>query len=77
MRLLLDPGPISKMNSHDMTKRCALMIETLSDETKCNELIKKAIDVVDKACAGDLSRDTVRTITTTDAIIKALKTFKR
>lgn len=76
MRLLLDPGPISKMNSQDMTKRCTPMIETLSDETKCNLLIKKAMDVIDKACANDLSRDTVRTITVTEAIIKALKKFK-
>lgn len=76
MRLLLDPGPISKMNSSDMTKRCTPMIETLSDEAKCNSLIKEAMEVVDKACAGDLSRDTVRTITVTDAIIKALKKFK-
>ncbi len=52
------------------------MIETLSDETKCNLLIKKAMGVIDKACAGDLSRDTVRTIAITEAIIKALKKLK-
>jgi hypothetical protein len=32
--------------------------------------------IIDKACAGNLSRDTVRTITITEAIIKALKKFK-
>jgi hypothetical protein len=76
MRLLLDPGPVSKMNSHDMTKRCAPMIEVLADDAKCQALIKRAMGVIDKACAGDLSRDTVRTITTTEAVIKALKKFK-
>ncbi len=76
MRLLLDAAPISKMNSNDMTKRCAPMIEALSDETKCNLLIKKAMSVIDKACAGNRSRDTVRTITITEAITKALKKYK-
>lgn len=76
MRLLMDCGPISKMNSSDMAKRCSKMIVILSDEAKCNQLIKDAMEIIDKACGGDLSRDNVRTITTTEAVIKALKKFK-
>ena len=46
MRLLLDHGPISQMNSKDMEKRCAVMINTLADETASLELINKAKDVI-------------------------------
>lgn len=76
MRLLMDSGPISKMNSHDMTKRCAQMIELLADDEKCQALIKEAMAVIDKVCSGDLSRDNVRTVTVTESILKLLQKFK-
>jgi hypothetical protein len=65
------------MNSKDMEKRCVVMVDILSDDTKANELIKKAKAIIDKVSGGDLSRDNVRTLTITDLIIKALKKFKK
>jgi hypothetical protein len=77
MRLLIDPYPLPLMNSKDIEKRSAAMIDILSDDAKANELVQKAKAVIDKVCAGDLSRDNVRTITTTESITKMLKKFKR
>ncbi|MHC4055094.1 AIPR family protein [Bradyrhizobium sp. 25ACV] len=77
MRLLLDPFPNSQMNSKDMEKRCAAMIVVLADDGKSNELVKKAKGIIDKVCGGDLSRDNVRTIAKTEAILKSLKKFKK
>ena len=34
MRLLMDPYPTSQTNSKDMEKRCAAMLEKLTDDTK-------------------------------------------
>jgi hypothetical protein len=76
MRLMLDPAPISQMNSKDMENRCAAMIGVLSDEAASLALINNAKGVIDKVCGEDLSRDNVRTVTTTDSIIKLLKKFK-
>jgi hypothetical protein len=76
MRLLMDPLPNSQMNSKEMEKRCAAMIEVLSDDAKANDLVQRAKEIIDKVSGGDLSRDNVRTITTTEAITKMLKKFK-
>jgi len=77
MRFLMDPLPLPLMNAKDMDKRCAAMIELLSDDAKANDLVQKAKGVVDKVCGKDLSRDSVRTISTTESIIKMLKKFKK
>jgi hypothetical protein len=77
MRLLMDPYSISHMNSKEMEKRCSVMIEILSDDTKANALIQKAKGIIDKVCGGDLSRDNVRTVTTTESIAKMLKKYKK
>src|SRR5271169_422699 len=73
MRFLMDPLALPFINSKDMEKRCAAMIATLSNEVAANDLIKKAKGVIDKVCGGDLSRDNVRTIAKTEAILKLLK----
>jgi hypothetical protein len=77
MRLLMDQFPTSHMNSKDMENRCVTMINILSDDAKANALIQKAKGIIDKVSDGDLSRDNVRTITTTDLIIKLLKKYKK
>jgi hypothetical protein len=76
IRLLMDPLPTSHMNSRDMEKRCAAMINILSDDAKANDLIQKAKAAIDKVCGGDLSRDNVRTLLVTDSITKMLKKLK-
>jgi hypothetical protein len=56
-----------------MEKRCNVMIGILSDAAKTDDLFKQAKAVIDKVSKGDLSRDSIRTITTTQAIIKMLQ----
>jgi hypothetical protein len=58
MRLLMDPYSISHMNSKEMEKRCSVMIEILSDDTKANALIQKAKGIIDKVCGGGICRGT-------------------
>lgn len=77
MRLSMDPYPASFMNSKDMEKRCAEMLTVLTDDVQANQLVQKAKDVIDKVSGGDLSRDSVRTVTTTESITKMLKKFKK
>jgi hypothetical protein len=69
-RLLLDPEPLPYMNSKDMEKRCNAMIDTLSDQAKTDQLFQKAAKVIDRVSKGDLTRDNIRTIVTTQNIIK-------
>ena len=76
MRLLMDPHPRSQMNSKDMEKRCATMVGMLKDDAQALQLIHSAKGVIDTVCGGDLSRDNVRTLTITDAIMKMLKKLK-
>jgi hypothetical protein len=73
IRLLLDPHPLPPMNSKDMEKRCNAMIELLSDQERVDDLFQKAVAVIDKVSKGDLSRDNIRTIATTENVIKALQ----
>jgi hypothetical protein len=73
LRFLMDEKPLPPMNSKDMEKRCAAMIALLSDDTKTDELFKKAQVVIDKVADGDLTRDHIRTIVTTQLIVNMLK----
>jgi len=73
LRLLLDSKPMPPMNSKEMEKRCISMIEQMIKPEKLDALFQEAKAVIDKASGGDLSRDNVRTIATTENIIKQLK----
>jgi hypothetical protein len=73
VRLLMDPMPLPWMNSKDIEKRCNAMVAILSDNDKSDATFKQARDVIDQVSKGDLSRDNVRTIATTQSIIKLLQ----
>jgi hypothetical protein len=73
IRLLLDPKALPPMNSNELAKRCGVMIEALCNQDKVDELFQKATSIVDKVSDGDLSRDNIRTITTTQKIIELLR----
>ena len=72
IRLLLDPKPLAKMNSHEMGKRCEAMLKTLTDQEQADVLFQKATKTIDKVTGKNLERDNVRTQTTTEAILKQL-----
>ena len=67
VRFLLDDKPLPKMNANDMTKRCNIMLEKLSDDAAVETLFLQAVKIVDKA-AGAWDRDSIRT----EPISKAL-----
>jgi len=72
-RLLLDPKPLPPINSKEMEKRCNAMMAELSNQTKTDQLFQEAKNVIDKVSKGDLTRDNIRTIVTTQNIIKMLQ----
>lgn len=72
-RLLLDPNPLPPINSKDMQDRCNAMIKMLSDQDAVDNLFQEAKSVIDAVSNGDLSRDNIRTIATTQSIIKMLR----
>jgi len=74
-RLLLDPTPLPPINSKDMEKRCNAMIGALSDQERTDRLFQDAKNIIDKVSKGDLSRDNIRTIATTQNIIKMLQSI--
>ena len=60
MRILIDPKPLPKMNSHEMVKRCAVMIDYLQNEDAATKLVIQATELVDSIASG-WTRDTIRT----------------
>jgi hypothetical protein len=61
-RLLAKPNVSPPpMNSRDMERYCAGIMETLWDANQSDELLSRAALIVDRAAAGDFDRDKIRT----------------
>jgi hypothetical protein len=73
VRLLRDHKPLAAMNAKDTEKRCNAMIAVLSDQSKVDAIFLEAKTIVDKVSKGDLTRDNIITISTTENIIKLLE----
>jgi len=73
VRMLMDPEPVDWPNSKKMATRSQSMMEQLWDAKRADELFQQAKALIDKVSGGDLERDRIRTITTTDAIVKLLQ----
>jgi hypothetical protein len=69
----MDSKPLPPMNANEMEKRCNAMIAGLSDQNRTDETFKRAKEAIDKVSKGDLTRDNIRTIATTENIIKLLQ----
>ena len=68
VRMLIDPSPLPKMNSNDMTKRSLVMAERLQNEQ--GEIIfNNAIQVIE-TLATNWGRDTIRNEPITKAIFQ-------
>ena len=59
------------MNSHEMEKYCNVIMETLWDSTKADEIIIQAATIVDKVAEGTFTRDNIRTEPFTEKVIAA------
>jgi hypothetical protein len=73
LKLLLDSKPLPPLNSKQIEERCNDMMKVLWDAEKTDEFFQKAVRVIDKVSNNDLSRDNIRTITTTQQIQKLLR----
>jgi hypothetical protein len=60
VRLLIDAKPLPKMNSYEMVKRCAVMVDHLQNEDTATKLILQAAELIDSIANG-WTRDTIRT----------------
>jgi hypothetical protein len=69
MRLLGNPDKLPPMNSHEMEKYTRILMETLWDATKADELIGRAAKIVDQAAAGNFNRDNIRTEPFTQSVV--------
>jgi hypothetical protein len=66
-RLIMDDKPLPAWNSHDMGKRCEVMIKKISATSE--DVLLMASDVVFNIVKGNLDRDYVRTEPVTNAIL--------
>ena len=69
-RLLAQPSPIPRPNSHEMARYCAPLISTIWDAARAEELIRKAAGIVDATAGGDFHRDHIRTQPFTEEVRK-------
>ncbi len=70
IRLLGNPLAIPKsMNSHEMEKYCKVLLNTLWDPMKGDDLISLAAKTVDDAMGGDFDRDSIRTEAATKKVV--------
>lgn len=72
LRLLCQSGKVPPMNSHEMERYCKVLMDTLWDSAKADDLIGGAAKAVDKAAAGDFHRDKIRTEPFTQSVVSAV-----
>ena len=72
-RILANPSQVPQYNSNQMEKYCKPIIEALADPVKSIDLFGAAIGAIDAVAGGKLDRDSVHTLTFTDALIKHCK----
>jgi len=60
-RMMVAPGPLPPMNSREMERYCAGLMDVLWDDDQCREVFERAAALVRDQAAGDLHRDNIRT----------------
>jgi len=73
MRYLANPDPKPQMNSRDIEKYCERIKTILWDNTKADNLCAGAAKIVERAAAGNLDNDNVRTQPFTERVISLCK----
>jgi hypothetical protein len=68
-RLLAIPGQLPPMNSKDMESHCKQMLDVLWEPTTADDLLGRAVKVVDEVAAGEFDRDKIRTEAFTKSVI--------
>ena len=72
-RLLGNTEPMPKVNSREMEKYCRVLMETLWDANKADDLIGRAARIADLAAGENFHRDNIRTEPFTKKVIENCK----
>lgn len=72
-RMLSNSDELPRRNSHEMTKYCNKIMETLWDEERYRELFRVATEVILKVENGNTSADNIRTEPFTEGVRALLK----
>ncbi|MBV9982434.1 AIPR family protein [Bradyrhizobium sp.] len=72
-RLLANPGPLPKFNSHKIETYCAPIRKLLSDMEKAGDVFGKAVGIIDAVAGSKFDRDNIHTLTFTENVIKRCK----
>jgi len=68
-RLLENPTPLPKMNSHDMERHCRVINDILWDATKSDDLFARAAKVVSDVAQNNFGSDNIRVLPFTEKVI--------
>jgi hypothetical protein len=68
-RLLANPAPLPRMNAHEVERFCRVVMDTLWDSNKADELFARAAVAVETVAGGNFHRDNIRTLPFTQAVI--------
>lgn len=72
-RLLADPAPLARMNSHEMERYCKRLCEILWDIQKADKMFNAAVGAIDAVAEGEFQRDNIRTTTFTEKVVAYCK----
>lgn len=72
-RMLANPAPLPRFNSHDMELYCNLLMETLWDDAQYKNIFERSAFFVRKVASGNLHRDNIRTEPFTVKLIEEIK----
>ena len=71
VRLLTNPSNLPRMNSHAIKEYCERIASVLWDAGKSDEVFTRAVEAIDKASDGQMSRDDIRTAPFTERVAVA------
>jgi AIPR protein len=69
-RLLANPAPLPRTNSHEMERYCRAITDTLWDAAKADDLFTRAAKAVETVASGNFHRDNIRTQPFTEQVMQ-------
>jgi hypothetical protein len=69
-RLMANPAPLPKANSHEMERHCRVIADILWDAAKADELFVKAAEAVEIVAGSNFHRDNIRTLPFTERVME-------
>jgi hypothetical protein len=72
-RLLANPSKLPRFNSHEMSRYCMQVLNSLWDEEEYKNTFLQAKGIVEEVANGDLHRDNIRTEPFTEKVLNIVK----